>query len=127
MKIPEELRYSKDHAWVRVESGQAVVGITDHAQEALGKIIYVEMPVVGDHLAQHGELGVIESVKAASAIFSPLAGTVAGLNTELVVSPELINSDPCGKGWICRLQYCDESGLAGLMDAAQYAEYVVKK
>lgn len=119
--IPEKLRYSKDHVWVRMEGGQAVVGITGHAQETLGGIIYVEMPALGEQLTQNGELGVIESVKAASAVLAPLAGTVAGLNTELAASPELINRDPYGKGWICCLKDCDESGFAGLMDAAQYA------
>ncbi|MEI6809360.1 MAG: glycine cleavage system protein GcvH [bacterium] len=118
---PEKLRYSRDHVWVRLEGGQAVVGITDHAQETLGDITYVELPALGEQLTQGGELGVIESVKAASAVLSPLTGTVAGLNAELAESPELINRDPYGRGWICRLKDCDEAGLAGLMDAAQYA------
>lgn len=122
--IPDSLKYSKDHGWVRMEGNCAVIGMTDHAQEALGSVIYVEVPTVGRRLAQHDELGVIESVKAATSIFAPLAGTVAVLNPALASDPELINKDPYGGGWICRMADCDASGLAGLMDSCQYARYV---
>ena len=125
--VPKELKYTKDHEWVRMEGGEAVVGISDHAQEALGDITFVELPVVGKKVAQHGGLGVIESVKAASDIFAPLSGTVAAQNAELDKAPELINKDPYGKGWICRLKDCDASGLAGLMDAAQYEAFTAEE
>ena len=124
--VPKELKYTKDHEWVRIEGSLARVGITDHAQAALGDITFIEAPAAGKKVAQHGELGVIESVKAASDIFAPVAGTVAEVNADLDDTPELVNKDPYGKGWICALKDCDMAGLAGLMDAADYAKFVAE-
>jgi len=125
--IPKELKYSKDHLWVRVEGEKsAVVGITDHAQNAMGAVTFIEMPTVGDKVARGGVLGVIESIKAASEISSPLAGVVAQVNEALDATPELINQAPYGGGWICRLKDCDTSGLGALMDATQYEEFVAE-
>ena len=118
--IPEQLRYTKDHEWVRIEGDKAVVGITDHAQHSMGDLTFVELPVVGKKVNRHDSMGVIESVKAASDIFAPLAGTVTEVNQELVKAPELINKDPYGKGWICRLTGIDAGAAAELMTAAQY-------
>lgn len=125
--IPKELKYSKDHLWVRVDGEKsAVVGITDHAQNAMGSVTFIEMPAVGEKVARGGVLGVIESIKAASEISSPLAGVVAQVNEALDATPELINQAPYGSGWICRLKDCDTSGLGGLMDAAQYEKFVAE-
>ncbi len=122
---PEGLFYTKDHEWLRLEDdGITVVGITDHAQEALGDITFVELPAVGRKIAAGTSFAVVESVKAASDIFMPVEGTVAHVNTELAASPETINRDPYGKGWICRFSGCERSALDGLMTAKQYAEFL---
>jgi len=120
---PAELRYTKDHEWIGLENGLAVVGITQHAQQALGDITYVELPAVGKALKARDVLGVVESVKAASDIFAPVAGIVAETNGELGTTPELINQDPYGKGWICRLQHVKPADLDALLTAADYDVY----
>jgi len=125
--IPTNLHYTRDHEWVKIENGIAVVGITDFAQHALGDITFVDTPKVGKKVSPHGELGVIESVKAASDIFAPVGGTVVETNPDLVSHPELINQDPYGKGWICYLDHIDTAELANLMDAAHYEQYVAGK
>lgn len=125
--IPDGLRYSKDHEWVRMEGGEGVVGITDFAQNALGDITYVELPKVGKQVVQSQELGVIESVKAASDVFAPVAGTVSETNGGLENAPELINKEPYGAGWICRLKNVDKAGLDALMTAEQYRASVAKE
>jgi len=117
---PADLRYTKDHEWIGMEGDLAVVGISQHAQQALGDITFVDLPKVGKTLKRHDVLGVVESVKAASDIFSPVAGTVAAANEALNASPELINQDPCGRGWICKLSGVHAADLAGLMTLAQY-------
>lgn len=118
--VPEQLRYTKDHEWVRIEGDTATVGITDHAQHSMGDLTYVELPAMGRKFKRHDSMGVIESVKAASDVFAPLAGTVAEVNRELEKTPELINKDPYGKGWICRLAGVDAAVAAELMTAEQY-------
>ncbi len=117
---PDDRKYAKTHEWVRIDGDVAVVGITDHAQEALGDITFVEHPTVGDSIAQGGECGVIESVKAASDIYAPIGGDVAEINSELENAPELINKDPYGNGWILKLKDFDATQLDGLLAAADY-------
>ena len=120
---PEQLKYTKDHEWVGIENGQAVIGISNYAQKALGDITYVELPKLGKQVRQHEELAVVESVKAASDVYAPVSGTVAAVNDRLNATPELINQEPCGEGWICRLDPVAEAELAGLMSFDQYQEY----
>jgi glycine cleavage system H protein len=120
--VAQQLRYTKEHEWVRVEGDQAVVGITDYAAEQLGDIVFVELPDVGRTVAQFGSVGVIESVKAVSDLFSPLSGEVVETNSELGGSPELVNSDPFGKGWMMRLHLADPGQLDALLDQAAYED-----
>lgn len=117
---PADLRYTKDHEWIGMEGDLAVIGISNHAQQALGDITFVDLPKVGKALKLHDVIGVVESVKAASDIFAPVTGTVAAANDALNSSPELINQDPCGRGWICKLSGVKASDLASLMTLAQY-------
>jgi glycine cleavage system H protein len=121
---PDALRYSKDHEWVRMEGALAVVGITDHAQHALGEITYVEPPAVGKALKQFAEAGAVESAKAASDIFAPLTGTVAEVNPILETEPEKVNSDPYGEGWIYKLKGTSAGELGNLLTAQQYLELI---
>lgn len=119
--LPTDLKYSKSHEWVRDEGdGTATVGITDHAQELLGDLVFVELPEVGESAEQAGECAVVESVKAASDVYSPLSGEVTAVNTKLADSPELVNDSPYGDGWIFRIRLADPNQLAGLLDAAGY-------
>jgi glycine cleavage system H protein len=118
--VPEELRYTKDHEWVRIEDGVATVGITQYAADQLGDIVFVELPEVGRTLEQFATFGVVESVKAVSDLFSPLSGTVSGTNEELTGKPELVNSDPYGGGWMVRLEVGDAGQLDELLDASAY-------
>lgn len=122
--IPENLYYTKDHEWAKVEGDSAVVGITDHAQESLGEVTFVELPQVGKSLTQHGQIGTVESSKAASDIYSPVAGTVTEANEKLESEPELINKDCYGTGWICKVKISDVAGIKSLMNAKQYDEYL---
>jgi len=122
--ILNDRKYTDEHEWVKIEGSLAVVGVTDYAATQLGDITYVELPAEGDRLEQMGELGVIESVKAAADFYSPLGGTVAEVNTALEDSPQLINEDCYGAGWMVKLRDYDESGLAKLMDAAAYRTMV---
>jgi len=118
--IPRELRYTKSHEWVRtLPDGSVEIGITDHAQQSLGDLVFVEVPETGRQLAAGEACAVVESVKAASDVYSPLAGEVVAGNAELASRPELINSDPYGAGWILRLK--PAGAAAGLIDAAAYA------
>jgi glycine cleavage system H protein len=117
---PADLRYTKDHEWVGMDGNLAVIGISQHAQQALGDITFVDIPKVGKALKRHDVLGVVESVKAASDIFAPAGGTVAAVNEALNASPELINQDPCGRGWICKLSGVNAADLSGLMTLSQY-------
>ena len=122
--IPEALRYTKDHEWVKEEEGTAVVGITDHAQQALGEITYVELPTVGKSAARSDELAAVESAKAASDVYAPVGGTVKEVNDALEAAPETINADPYGTGWICKLGGYDSAELNDLLTAAQYKEFL---
>jgi len=122
--IPGELKYLSSHEWVRVESdGETVtVGITDHAQDLLGDVVFVELPEVDADLAAGDEAGVVESVKAASDIFSPIGGVVIAINEDLEDSPELVNSDPYDDGWFFKLKISDADELAALLDAEAYTD-----
>ena len=121
MSYPDDLRYSKEHEWVRVEDSHATIGISSFAADELGDIVFIERPEVGSSLAQFGTFGVVESVKAVSDLFSPVSGTVAEVNEALRDAPELLNSDPFGAGWIARVELSDPSELEALMDADAYA------
>lgn len=120
-QVPEGLHYTKEHEWVRVDGDLAVVGLTHYAQDQLGDITYVELPEVDSELDQMGEMCVVESVKTAADVYSPLAGVVAEVNGDLEDAPELINQDCYGKGWLVKLKEFDQSGLEKLMDADAYA------
>jgi glycine cleavage system H protein len=122
---PNELKYASSHEWARVnEDGTITVGITDHAQIALGDVVFVELPEVGIVLAAGEEAGVVESVKAASDVYAPVSGEVVAINDTLEDSPETINADPYGDGWFYVLKPSDESELEGLLTADQYQEEV---
>ena len=121
---PDDYYYTKDHEWIKVEGEQATVGITDFAQKQLGDVVYVEMPEKGTQLEFHQSLGVIESVKAVSDVYSPISGEVIELNSELDDSPELVNQNPHGKGWIIRIKIKDEAELQKLMSAAEYETFL---
>ncbi|WP_054284688.1 glycine cleavage system protein GcvH [Gulbenkiania mobilis] len=124
-QIPAELKYVSSHEWLRTEAdGTVTVGITDHAQELLGDVVFVELPKVGVHLAADEQAGVVESVKAASDVYCPVAGEILEVNAELEASPELANSDPYGAGWFFRMRPADAAALDGLMDAAAYASEI---
>ena len=120
--MAQDLRYTKEHEWVRVEGDLAIVGITDYAARQLGDIVFVELPETGRSLAQSDAVGVIESVKAVSDLFAPISGEVVEANAELTTSPELVNSDPFGKGWMLRILIADASQLGALLDQAAYEE-----
>jgi glycine cleavage system H protein len=118
--VPTDLRYTKDHEWVRVDGEEAVVGITDYAANQLGDIVFVELPDTGRTLSQHATFGVVESVKAVSDLFSPVSGEVTSGNDALAAAPELVNSDPFGEGWMIRVKLGDPTEVDGLLDAAAY-------
>jgi glycine cleavage system H protein len=121
---PNDYYYSKDHEWLRIDGGNATVGITDFAQKQLGDVVYVELPQTGAQLEFHQSLGVIESVKAVSDIYSPLSGEIIETNEKLDESPELVNEDPHGKGWIVRIKVKDKTELEKLMSASEYEKYL---
>ncbi len=124
MEIPAGLRYSKEHEWVATEEEVATIGITDYAQEQLGEIVYVELPAVGDKISKDDAFGVVESVKAVSDIYAPVSGTVVEVNQELPESPEMINEDPYGDGWLVKVKVSDGSELEDLLDNEEYEELV---
>ena len=120
--FPDDRRYSREHEWVRVEGSTATIGITSFAADELGDIVYVELPEVGSRLTQFGSFGVVESVKAVSDLFAPVSGEVTEVNADLRSSPELLNSDPFGAGWIAKVSLADPAELEKLLDAGSYAE-----
>ena len=124
MNIPQNLRYTKTHEWVRVEPDGLVVGITDHAQEELSDVVYVEPPALDAEFEAGQACAVVESVKAASDIYAPVAGEVIAVNEELANTPELLNQDPYGKGWLFKLKPRDPAELNELLNAADYAHHV---
>ncbi|MCK4336933.1 MAG: glycine cleavage system protein GcvH [Candidatus Aminicenantes bacterium] len=121
---PEEYRYSKDHEWIKVEGDLGTIGITDFAQKQMGDVVYVEMPDIGTELECHQTIGVIESVKAVSDIYSPTAGEVLEVNENLNESPELINEDPHGKGWIIKIKIKKSSEVEKMMSFSDYEKFL---
>jgi glycine cleavage system H protein len=124
--IPDDLRYSPDHEWVKVEGKQAVIGITDYAQQELGDIVYLELPDVGTEVVMEEEVTEIESTKTTSPVLAPVSGTVIEVNEELKESPQLINEDPYGKGWIAILKMTNPDDLDSLMSAKEYEEHITE-
>ena len=120
---PEELRYSKNDEWIKLDGEETVVGISDYAQDQLSDLVYVEFPEVGEKLAQGDVFGVVESVKAASDIYMPIGGEIIALNVDLEDAPELINADPYGKGWIIRFRPDDVGQMDGLLESSAYDAY----
>jgi glycine cleavage system H protein len=118
--VPTDLRYTKDHEWVRLEGSKATVGITEYAANQLGDIVFVELPEVGRTLSQGAVFGVVESVKAVSDLFAPVSGPVVEANDALTGQPELVNSEPYGAGWMIRVTVAGDAELAGLLDATAY-------
>jgi glycine cleavage system H protein len=121
--VPEDLHYSKDHEWVRVDGDQAIIGITDYAQNSLGDVVYVELPKAEDQFAANEPFGSVESVKAVSEVFTPIAGTVVKINEALADEPENVNSDPYGNGWMIRLKMSNPGEVDSLLTAAEYEDF----
>jgi glycine cleavage system H protein len=122
--VPEGLYYSKDHEWLRVEGDTGTVGITDHAQHSLGDVVYVELPKTGETFAAHDTFGSVESVKAVSELFLPVAGEVTEVNESLSDEPEKVNSDPYGDGWMLRVKLSNRGEVDSLLSAAEYEDYI---
>ena len=120
--VPKDLRYTKDHEWVKVEGDVATIGVTDYAADQLGDVVFVDLPAVGKAVDQFATFGVVESVKAVSDLYAPLSGEVTEVNGELGSKPELINSDPFGEGWMIRVKVGNPDQLAELLDAAGYEQ-----
>ena len=121
--VPEDLHYSKDHEWVRVDGGEAVIGITDYAQNSLGDVVYVELPKTGEEFAAHQSFGSVESVKAVSEVFTPVAGEITKINESLAEEPEKVNADPYGDGWMIRLKMESPLEVDSLLTAAEYEDF----
>ena len=126
MEAPPGLKYSKEHEWVATEETVATVGITDHAQEQLGEIVYIELPAVGEKVSKDDPFGVIESVKAVSDIYAPVSGTVIEINEDLPESPEMVNEDCYGDGWLIKVKISDTADFDDLMEASEYEEMVAR-
>ena len=124
LTYPDDLRYTKDHEWARVSGKTVTIGITAYAQNQLGDVVYVELPEKGRTLGEHETFGTVESVKAVSELFSPVAGAVVDTNALLVQSPELINTDPYGKAWMIKVRLANPAAVDSLMDAAAYRKFV---
>lgn len=124
MQIPEDLRYSTDHEWIRVEDGKVRIGITDYAQDALGDVVFVDLPEVGATVEAAASISEVESTKSVSDIYAPVSGTIAEVNADLGDAPERLNEDPYGEGWICVIELTDPSQLENLLSAADYRQLV---
>ena len=122
--VPEGLYYSKDHEWLRVEGDTGTVGITDHAQNSLGDVVYVELPKAGETFAAHDTFGSVESAKAVSELFLPVAGEVTEVNESLTDEPEKVNNDPYGEGWMLRVKLANRGEVDSLLSAAEYEDYI---
>ena len=121
--VPEDLHYSKDHEWVRVDGNEAIIGITDYAQNSLGDVVYVELPKGGDKFSAGESFGSVESVKAVSEVFTPISGAIAKINESLADEPEQVNSDPYGEGWMIRIQMSNPGEVDSLLTAAEYEDF----
>ena len=126
MNFPTDLKYTKEHEWVRVDDDTGVVGITDYAQDMLGDVVYLDLPSAGAKVEQHGKLGEVESVKAVSDIYAPVSGEVIEVNQEAVDTPELVNASPYDRGWLVKLRLSNPGELDGLMDSTAYDAYITK-
>ena len=124
MNVPDDLRYTKDHEWVRVEDGRARVGITDYAQDALGDVVFVQVPALGETFSAGASFGEVESTKSVSDVYAPVSGTIAEVNDDLADTPQRLNEDPYGEGWLCVIELSDPSEVDGLLDAAAYRALV---
>lgn len=124
MNFPEDLRYTREHEWVRIDGTTARVGITDYAQDALGDVVYVDLPTAGATVAAMATCCEVESTKSVSEIFSPVSGTIAEVNSDLSDTPQMINEDPYGKGWIFSVEMSDSSEVEGLMEAHAYQAFL---
>ena len=124
MKLDPEARYTESHEWARMADDEIVCGVSDHAQETLSDVVYVELPMVGDVFEAGDPYGIVESVKAASDLYAPVGGEVVAVNAELESAPELVNQDPYGDGWMIRLEPSDADELGDLMDADEYEKFV---
>ncbi|MFZ9595004.1 MAG: glycine cleavage system protein GcvH [Bdellovibrionia bacterium] len=124
MRFPENLKYTKDHEWAKLEGSQMTVGITDHAQSALGDVVYVELPPVGKELKKGEPFGVVESIKAVSDLYAPVSGKVVQTNQALLDDPAQINSDPYEAAWMVKLEVTDPSATSELMDSQRYTQFV---
>jgi glycine cleavage system H protein len=121
--VPEDLHYSKDHEWVRVDSGHAIIGITDYAQNSLGDVVYVELPKADEEFTAKESFGSVESVKAVSELFTPVTGSVVAINESLADEPEKVNSDPYGEGWMIRVAMSNPAEVDSLLTAAEYEDF----
>lgn len=124
--VPADLRYTKDHEWVRLEGDTATVGVTAYAADQLGDVVFVDLPAPGRSLEQHATFGVVESVKAVSDMYAPIGGEVTEANADLAGSPELVNSDPYGAGWMIRVRVADVGEVDGLLDPAAYEQLIAE-
>ncbi|OAV65235.1 Octanoyl/lipoyl carrier protein [Bacteroidales bacterium Barb4] len=126
MNFPNELKYTKDHEWIRVEGSEAYIGITDYAQNELGEIVYVDITTEGETIAKEEAFGTIEAVKTVSDLFMPVGGKVLEINADLEDTPELVNEDAYGKGWLIKIAVTDATELGGLLSAAEYGQLIAK-
>ncbi|UXE66419.1 MAG: glycine cleavage system protein GcvH [Chryseotalea sp. WA131a] len=126
MKIPDSLKYTKDHEWIKVEGNVATIGITDFAQSELGDIVYIDINTVGQEVGQHDVFGTVEAVKTVSDLFMPIAGKVIEFNKSLDTAPEKVNSDPYGDGWMVKIEIKDVAEVTALLNATQYKELIGK-
>jgi glycine cleavage system H protein len=124
MNVPDDLRYTADHEWARLEDGKVRIGITDYAQDALGDVVFVELPAPGTAVDAGGSFSEVESTKSVSDIYAPLAGTVVEVNGDLADAPQKLNEDPYGEGWICVIEPSDTGAYEGLLDAAAYRKLI---
>lgn len=124
MRFPENLKYTKDHEWAKTEGNQITVGITDHAQSALGDIVFVELPKIGREVKAGETFGVVESIKAVSDLYSPVSGKIVAVNEGAVAEPSLLNRDPHAAAWLVKVELSDPASVSGLMDAGKYSAFV---
>ena len=124
MEVPKDLRYTREHEWLKVDGAKGVIGITQFAQDQLGDVVFVEVPAVGTELEKENTFGVVESVKTVSDLYAPVGGKVTAVNKDLEANPELVNQDPYGKGWMIEIELSDASQTDGLLSAADYEAFI---
>jgi len=126
MNFPENLKYTKDHEWIQIDGESGIVGITDYAQGELGDVVFVELPAVGKVVKAHDTFGTIEAVKAVSDLYAPISGSVVAVNPELEKTPEIVNKEPYGKGWMVKIKISNPSEVSGLLSATAYKQLIGK-